>query len=170
MPTLTEAPGAETSIARSIKFGFNVGLSVASKIRFALHPAAWAKTASHLLRLCLLARCRVGTPAARRPQKTRPAARAADRAGAESPFPDISMAVKNGSATIAGSANRITLLVDASTTMPKPIMIRSARKSGPNRFIRLLITRYMSAVAVSTNESTKPGDPRIVLPRNCDSG
>src|SRR5271169_1504569 len=111
----------------------------------------------------MLGRYQVSTAAATKPQKTRPAARAAEAPDTGRSLPDISTAAKNGNATIAGNKKRICLLGDASITMPKPIMIKSGRKLGHDCISRLLIRRYMSAAAVSTKESTKLGASRNTI-------
>src|SRR5271157_1521725 len=95
---------SENSLARSIKNPFNVGLSVASRIRLALRREAASRTASDLTMLCQLGRCCVGTLARNKPQKARPAATVADDREVDWVSPEIRIATRYGSAKITGNA------------------------------------------------------------------
>ena len=52
----------------------------------------------------------------------------------------------------------------------KPIIIKSARKSGLDCISLLLITRYISATAISMKESVRPGESRMASLRYRSSG
>jgi hypothetical protein len=59
---------------------------------------------------------------------------------------------------------------DVSVTMPNPIRMESAAKSGHSFTDRLAIKRYMSAAAVNVKENSDPGESRMVLLKNWSVG